>query len=112
TALTSDALFFFAIGLAFNGASLLVIRAFFSLQRPWLPTAVAAMGVALNAALDAAFFIPLGTGGIPLATSISSIATLLVLLWLLERELGGLHLAWVADGAARAVVASAVSALL
>ena len=34
TALTSGALFFFAIGLAFNGASLLVIRAFFSLQMP------------------------------------------------------------------------------
>ena len=41
TSLTSEALVFFAIGLAFNGASLLVIRAFFSLQRPWLPTAVA-----------------------------------------------------------------------
>ncbi len=37
TAFTSEALFFFALGLAFNGASLLVIRALFSLQRPWLP---------------------------------------------------------------------------
>ncbi len=36
TALTSGALFFFAIGLAFNGASLLVIRAFFSMQIPWI----------------------------------------------------------------------------
>ena len=41
TSLTSEALVFFSIGLAFNGASLLVIRAFFSLQRPWLPTEVA-----------------------------------------------------------------------
>ena len=34
TSLTSEALVYFAIGLAFNGASLLVIRAFFSLQLP------------------------------------------------------------------------------
>ena len=50
TSLTSEALVFFAIGLAFNGASLLVIRAFFSLQLPWLATKVAALGVVLNAA--------------------------------------------------------------
>jgi putative peptidoglycan lipid II flippase len=112
TALTSDALFYFAIGLAFNGASLLVIRAFFSMQRPWLPTAVAGLGVVLNVILNAILYQPLGTGGIPLATSISSIATFLVLQWLLERELGGLHRAWLLDGMARSLVASAVSALL
>jgi peptidoglycan biosynthesis protein MviN/MurJ (putative lipid II flippase) len=55
---------------------------------------------------------PLGIGGIPLATSLSSIATFAVMLWLLDRELGGLHGAWVADGAIRSLVASGVSALL
>jgi putative peptidoglycan lipid II flippase len=112
TALTSEALVFFAIGLAFNGASLLVIRAFFSMQMPWLPTKVALLGVAINVALDAALYRPLGTGGIPLATSIASIVTFLVMLRLLDRELGGLHGAWVLDGAARSLVASGVSALL
>ena len=112
TALTSDALVFFAIGLAFNGASLLVIRAFFSLQLPWLATKVAALGVVLNAALDAIFYKPLGTGGIPLSTSISSAVTFGVMLYLLERELGGLHFAWLVDGALRGLVASLVSALL
>jgi putative peptidoglycan lipid II flippase len=112
TALTSEALLFFAIGLAFNGASLLVIRAFFSLQLPWLATKVAALGVVLNAAFDAALYGPLGVGGIPLATSLASIVTFAVMLWLLDRELGGVHGPWVADGAIRSVVASAVSALL
>jgi putative peptidoglycan lipid II flippase len=112
TSLTSDALLFFAIGLAFNGASLLVIRAFFSLQRPWLPTAVAGLGVALSTVLYAAFYIPVGTGGIPLGTSIGSIVTFLVLLWLLERELGGLHRGWLLEGSARMVIASGVSVLL
>jgi putative peptidoglycan lipid II flippase len=112
TSLTADALLFFSIGLAFNGASLLVIRAFFGLQRPWLPTKVAALGVLLNAGLNAILYQPLGTGGIPLATSITSIVTFLVLVWMLEREIGGLHRDEVFDGAARSLVATAVSVLL
>jgi putative peptidoglycan lipid II flippase len=112
TALTSEALVFFAIGLAFNGASLLVIRAFFSMQMPWLPTKVAALGVGVNVALNAALYQPLGVGGIPLATSITSIVTFLVLLRLLDRALGGLHGAWLLDGVLRSLVAAGVSVLL
>ena len=112
TALTSTALVYFAIGLAFNGASLLVIRAFFSMQMPAIATKVAALGVVLNLALDAALYRPLGTGGIPLSTSIASVVTFLMLIWLLERELGGLHRAWMLDGVMRSVAASGVSVLL
>lgn len=111
TALTSQALFYFALGLAFNGASLLVIRAFFSLQEPWIPTKVAALGLVLNAALDAILFGPMGTGGIPLATSIASAVTLVVLLVVLSRRLGGLHGDWIREGLIRCLAASAVSAL-
>ena len=113
TALTSEALFFFAIGLAFNGASLLVIRAFFSMQMPWLPTKVAALGRGAQRWCSTRCSTGrMGTGGIPLATSIASIVTFLVLMWLLDRELGGLHGAWVLDGVARSLLASAVSVLL
>ena len=66
TLITSEALFFFTIGLVFNGASLLLIRAFFSMQLPWLPTAIAGAGVLLNAGLNALLYQPLGVGGIPL----------------------------------------------
>lgn len=112
TAFTAEALVFFAIGLVFNGASLLVIRAFFSLQLPWVPTKVAGLGVLLNLALNAALYRPLGIGGIPLSTSITSAVTFLVLLLLLERELGGLHGAWIVDGAVRSLAGSGVAALL
>jgi putative peptidoglycan lipid II flippase len=111
TSLTTTALLYFSIGLAFNGASLLVLRAFFSMQMPMVATKVAAVGVVLNLVLDAALYQPLGVGGIPLATSIASIVTFLMLVWLLERELGGLHRAWILDGVARSLVASGVSVL-
>lgn len=112
TALTSEALFYFALGLAFNGASLLVIRAFFSLQRPWVPTKIAGVGVVINVVFDALLYRPMGTGGIPLATSIASAVTLALLLVALGRELGGLHERWIWDGVFRCAVASAISALL
>jgi len=112
TAFTSEALVFFALGLSFNGASLLVIRALFSLQLPWLPTKVALVGVVLNGLLDLALYRPLGLAGIPLATSLVSLVTFLMLVRILARELGGLHVGWVLQGAARSAVASAILALL
>jgi putative peptidoglycan lipid II flippase len=121
TALTAEALFFYTLGLVFNGASLLLIRAFFSLQRPWLPTAVAAAGMVLNLVFNALLYQPLGTGGIPLSTSITSLITYLLLLRMLERELqarepdlppgiGGYSGAL--DGFVRAALAAALSGLL
>jgi putative peptidoglycan lipid II flippase len=112
TLLTSEALVFFAVGLVFNGASLLVIRAFFSLQLPWIPTKVALLGVVLNAVLNAVLYQPLGVGGIPLASSLASIVTFLVMLRALERQLGGLGRADMLDGVARTVLAGLFTALL
>jgi putative peptidoglycan lipid II flippase len=108
TDLTAHALFFLTLGLAFNGAALLLIRAFFSLQRPWFPTKVALGAMVLNAVLDAALYIPLGTAGIPLATSIASLASFLALVWYLRREIGGIGGKRVLDGVLRATVASAL----
>ena len=48
-------------------------RGFFSLQAPWMPTAVALGNLALNAVLYVVFY-RLGAWGIPLATSIANIA--------------------------------------
>ncbi|MEW6581861.1 MAG: murein biosynthesis integral membrane protein MurJ [Actinomycetota bacterium] len=111
TAITAEALFFFTIGLAFNGASLLVIRAFFSLQRPGTPTRVALAGALMNAALDAALYAPLGVGGIPLSTSITSIVTFAVLVRLLARELGGLRIESVTRGVIQSIAGAALAAV-
>ena len=43
THLVAQALFWFAFSLPFNGLYLLLTRTFFSLQRPWVPTAVAGL---------------------------------------------------------------------
>src|SRR4029079_17490259 len=96
TPVVAAALAAFSAGLVFNGAMLMMNRAFFSLQENWLPTAVALGNLALNAALAAAFY-RFGTWGIPLSTAVVNIAGTVVLLVLLRRRLGRLELGSVFD---------------
>ncbi len=106
TTLTAGALLFFVLGLVFNGASLLLIRAFFSLQLPWTPTKIAAATVVLNLVLDLVLIIPLGTSGIPLATSIGSLVSFLALLVLLSRQIPGIDFSSIIDGFVKTLVAA------
>ena len=67
-----------------------MIRAFFSLQRPWVPTLVALANLGVNAGLDAALYKPIGIGGIPLSTAIVSLITTLLLAAVLRPGIGGI----------------------
>jgi putative peptidoglycan lipid II flippase len=99
----------FSLGLTFNGTMLMLNRAFFSLQSPWIPSWVALGNLGVNAALDAAFY-RLGIWGIPLSTSIVNIAATWALLVLLRRRIGPLGLGEAARGFVLVAVASAVLA--
>jgi putative peptidoglycan lipid II flippase len=109
TPIVAAALAAFSAGLFFNGAMLLLNRAFFSLQSNWIPTMVALGNLGLNAAFDAAFY-RFGTWGIPLATSVVNIFGSAVLLALMRRRLGRIQLGEIADSIGRIVVASALVA--
>src|SRR5438132_4929882 len=87
TPATAAALAAFSLGLSFNGFMLLLNRAFFSLQSPWIPTWVALGNLGLNAVLDGAFY-RLGIWGLPLSTAIVNIAGAVALFLLLRRRLG------------------------
>ena len=91
TPVVAGALAAFTFGLTFNGAMLMLNRAFFGLQSPWLPTWVALVNLGLNAVLDAVFY-RVGVWGIPLATSLVNVAGAAALLYLLRRELGHIGL--------------------
>jgi putative peptidoglycan lipid II flippase len=107
TPVVAGALAAFALGLTFNGAMLMLNRAFFSLQAPWVPTSVALANLGLNAVLDAAFY-RLGTWGIPLATSLVNIAGTALLLVLLRRRLGRIDFTSIASASARILLAGAI----
>lgn len=109
TPVVASALAAFALGLTFNGTMLMLNRAFFSLQSPWVPTVVAVGNLGLNVALNAALF-RVGVWGIPLATSLVNIAGTAALLVVVHRRLGQVDGRALSSSYARIMLASALAA--
>jgi putative peptidoglycan lipid II flippase len=93
TDLVATALVWFAFSLPFNGIFLLLTRTFFSLQRPWVPTAISGINLAITAIAALALYGPFGVGGIVAATVIATAASVLAQTIVLRRQLGRLELA-------------------
>jgi putative peptidoglycan lipid II flippase len=108
--LVAEALFWFAFSLPFNGLFLLLTRTFFSLQRPWVPTAIAAGNLAITALFSLLLYEPYGVGGIVAATAIATAASVVAQCEVLRRALGQLELWRLVWTAARVTLASAVLA--
>jgi putative peptidoglycan lipid II flippase len=109
TTLVATALFWFAFSLPTNGLFLLLTRTFFSLQRPWVPTGIAAANLAVTA-LAALGLYHLGVGGIVASTALATAASVVLQAVILRRFLNGLELGRLLDAAIRITVASAALA--
>ena len=92
TALVATALFWFAFSLPTNGLYLLQTRTFFSLQRPWMATGLAAFDLIVSALGALLLYKPFGTGGIVAGTGIGTIAAVIAQAFVLRHEFGGLEL--------------------
>jgi putative peptidoglycan lipid II flippase len=106
----SEALFWFSFSLPFAGANLMLTRTFFSLQKAWPPTALAAVTLLINAAVSAALYSPLGIGGVVIGTAVASAAMTAGQAYYLRRELGGLELGRTLRAVAAMLAAAAVLA--
>jgi putative peptidoglycan lipid II flippase len=87
----STALFWFSFSLPFSGVNLLLTRTFFSLQRAWAPTALAAANLVVNAAVSLALYRPFGIAGLVIGTAVASLGMALGQAALLRRTLGGIE---------------------
>jgi putative peptidoglycan lipid II flippase len=110
TDIVAKALMAFSLGLVGNGFSLLLTRAFFSLQEPGVPTRVALVNLALNFVLDIAL-LRYGAAGIALATAIVTTFNAIALAVLLRRRAGGLGGAELAQHLALTSVATVFCAV-
>jgi len=108
TQVVAEALAAFSLGLTFNGTMLMLNRAFFSLQSPWIPTWVALGNLGFQVVLNAAFF-RLGVWGIPLATSLVNLAGTIALVVVFRRRIGRLDGRRVLDAYGRIAIASALA---
>jgi putative peptidoglycan lipid II flippase len=112
TDLVATALFWFAFSLPFNGLFLLLTRTFFSLQRPWVPTAISAGNLAVTALAALVLYGPFGVGGIVAATAIATAASVLAQVVVLRGHLGRLELGRLLWTTARVTAGAAVLAVV
>ncbi len=86
--------------------SLLFSRTFFSLQRPWLTTALSGANLVVNAAVAAALYQPLGIAGIVIGTVAGTVVMCVAQGLVLRGDLGGVEGARTIAGAALMLAAS------
>jgi putative peptidoglycan lipid II flippase len=91
TDLVAEAMWVWALSLPAQGASLLLSRTFFSLQRPWLNTALSGGSLVVNAAISFALYEPLGVKGVVLGAAVATIVMALAQAWYLRLDLGGVE---------------------
>jgi putative peptidoglycan lipid II flippase len=103
----AEALFWFSFSLPFSGANLLLTRTFFSLQKPWTPTALAGVTLAINVAVSAALYGPLGIGGVVIGSVVATAAMTAGQAYFLKDRLHGLEFATTATRVAQMLLAAA-----
>ncbi|MCW2999718.1 MAG: integral rane protein MviN [Solirubrobacterales bacterium] len=89
TELVATALFWFSFSLPFAGVNLLLTRTFFSLQRPWIPTALAAGNLLVNLVISLLLYKPFGVGGLVIGTAVASAGMTIAQAFYLRRLLQG-----------------------
>lgn len=87
--LTSNALFYYSIGLTAYGGSKILQSCFFALKDTVTPTKIAGLGLLMNIVFNALLMFPLKIGGLALATSISGIISFIFLFIILSKRLSG-----------------------
>jgi len=111
THLVAIALFWFAFSLPFGGINLLLTRTFFALQRPWIPTRLAAINMLVDIVVSVALYKPLGIAGLVIGTvTANAVMTALQLTRLRTGFNGRLEGAQTTMITARIAVASALLA--
>jgi putative peptidoglycan lipid II flippase len=68
THIVSVALFWFAFSLPFGGLNLLLTRTFFAVQRPWIPTRLAAINIVVDIVVSIGLYKPFGIAGLIIGT--------------------------------------------
>lgn len=88
TMMTSQALFFYAIGMVGLGVNFVLVRVFYALYDAVSPMLITIGGVLLNIFLNIILIKHLAHAGIALSTSIAHIVTNLILFWVLRCKIG------------------------
>lgn len=90
TMLTSSALMCYAIGMLGYGLMEILNKAFYAKQDAKTPMYTSAVAIVLNVIFSIVFVKTIGYTGLPLAASITSILTAIIMLWRIEKKVNKL----------------------
>jgi putative peptidoglycan lipid II flippase len=107
TELVAEAMVWWSLSLPFQGVGLLLSRTYFSLQRPWVTTALSGASLVVNALVSLALYQPLGIAGVVLGTVVSTIGMAVAQAIYLRPALGGVEGRQTLWAAARMLLAAA-----
>lgn len=110
--MTSEALFFYSIGMVAFGQRTILSRAFYSLQDTRTPMINALITVVINIVLNYILSRYLGIGGLALATSIASLFSVILLLSGLRKKIGDFGLKNIVMSLIKILFASIVMGIL
>ncbi len=112
TMFTAPIFAFYIVGIFGFGLRNFLTRVFYSLQKTKIPMLIGIVSVSLNIALDIILKDVMGAKGLTLATSIASLTGAAIMLAVLRRQLGNMHLKKSAAQFLRIVLCAAVCAVV
>ena len=112
TALTSAALIYYAIGMIGYGLMEFLNKAFYAMQDSKTPMKTSVVAIILNVVLSIVLVRTMGYVGLPLATSITSIVTALLMLALANKKIKGIVNKETLKESLKTVIAATVMALV
>jgi putative peptidoglycan lipid II flippase len=85
---SAEALFYYSLGLSFVALTRVLAPAFYALRDTRTPVWTALVAFLLNLGFSLTLMGPLKHGGLALATTLSALGNMLLLLWFLRRKIG------------------------
>ncbi len=103
---SAQALFYYSFGLSFVAMARVLAPAFYALKDTRTPVWTAFVAFLLNVVLSLILMKPLLHGGLALATTLSALANMLMLLYFLRRKIGTFGLSGIVRSGATSLIAS------
>ena len=111
TVITSQALFYYASGLAAYGGIKILVSAFYSMKDTVTPVKTAFASLVINVVFNLILMYPMKVGGLALATSIAAAVNFIMLYALLVKRLGDFRTKDILNSFLRVLCASVVMAV-
>lgn len=112
TAITTNVLRFYLLGLAFAGIDQMLVFASYARKDTWRPALAGVIAIGIYTVTAVVLLEPLGLYSLMIADAVKHMVHTLIMLWFLQRKMGGLHGYGIINIALKAMFAALVTGIL